>query len=202
MNKKIVISTNNKNKIREIKKILKDLNIEVLSKKDIGIENFEVLEDGNTLEENSIKKAKALKEKTEYMVIADDSGLFVPILNGEPGVHSSRYAGKDGDDWANNKKLLQNLKEIDLEDRDAYFQAVIAIITEEDEIITVSGKCSGHIAFELQGDNGFGYDPLFIPTGYDKSFAQLDEEVKNKISHRAKALEKLKEKLKDLMENS
>lgn len=200
MNKKIVISTNNKNKLREIKKILKDLDIEVLSKADIGIEDFEVLEDGDTLEENSIKKAKALKDRTDYMVMADDSGLFVSKLNGDPGVHSSRYAGKDGDDSANNKKLLENLKDFDLEDRSAYFKAVIAIITEEDELITVSGKCSGHIAFELQGDNGFGYDPLFIPEGYEKSFAQLDEETKNKISHRGKALEKLNIQLKALLE--
>ena len=175
MNKKIVISTNNQNKLREIKKILKDLDIEVLSKKDIGIEDFHVLEDGNTLEENSIKKAKALKARTSYMVMADDSGLFVDKLNGDPGVHSSRYAGEDGDDEANNKKLLENMKDIALEERGAYFESVIAIITEDNNLILVDGKCHGHIAFKPQGENNFGYDPLFIPHGYKKSFAEIDE---------------------------
>lgn len=200
MNKKIVISSNNENKIREIKRILGDLDIEVLCKKDIGVENFDVVEDGDTLEENSIIKAKALKSMTEYMVMADDSGLFVDALNGDPGVHSARYAGVDGDDLANNEKLLEKMKDIDLEKRKAYFKAVIAIITEEDELITVSGKCDGHIGFKYQGDNNFGYDPLFIPEGYEKSFAELDGKVKNIISHRGKALEKVKERLKELLE--
>lgn len=199
MNRKIVISTNNKNKLREIKRILEDLPIEVLSKKDIGLEDFDVIEDGDTLEKNSVKKAEALKTKTEYMVMADDSGLFVDSLNGEPGVHSARYAGVDGDDLANNKKLLKTMKNTPLEERSAHFKAVIALITENDKIITVSGKCNGHIAFEPQGDNDFGYDPLFIPDGYEKSFAQLDGKVKNKISHRAKALEGIKKELKELL---
>lgn len=200
MNRKIVISSNNKNKLREIKGILRELDVEVLSKNELGIEEFHVLEDGETLEENSIKKARKLKEMTDHMVIADDSGLFVSALNGEPGVHSSRYAGKDGDDWANNQKLLENLKGINLKERSAYFESVIALITEKDELILVSGKCPGHIGFELQGENDFGYDPLFIPSGYEKSFAQLDSEIKNKISHRGKALEKLKLQLKGLLE--
>ena len=110
-NRKIVLSTNNKNKIREIKNILKDLDLEVLSKEDIGLKDLDVIEDGKTLKENKIKKAKALKEKTPYMVMADDSGLFVDELDGEPGVYSSRYAGSDGDDLANNKKLLLNIYE-------------------------------------------------------------------------------------------
>jgi XTP/dITP diphosphohydrolase len=199
MNRKIVISTNNKNKLKEIKKILEDLPIEVLSKRDLGLEAFDVVEDGDTLEKNSIKKAKVLKEKTEYMVMADDSGLFVDSLNGDPGVHSARYAGVDGDDLANNKKLLKNMKDIPLEKRNAHFKAVIALITEDDKTITVSGKCYGHIAFEPQGDNKFGYDPLFIPNNYEESFAELDGEVKNEISHRARALEGIKKELKELL---
>lgn len=199
MNRKIVISTNNKNKLKEIKKILKDLDIEVLSKKDLDLENFDVVEDGDTLEKNSIKKAKALKSKTKYMVMADDSGLFVDILNGEPGVHSARYAGIDGDDLSNNKKLLKNMRDISLEKRNAHFKSVIVLITESDKIITVSGKCNGHIAFEPQGDNNFGYDPLFIPDNYEESFAQLDGKIKNEISHRARALEGIKKELKELL---
>lgn len=194
--RKLIVSTGNKHKIIEIKDILKDLGIEVLSKNDIGIEDFNVIEDGETLEENSIKKAKALADRTDYMVIADDSGLFVDSLNGEPGVHSSRYAGEEGNDSKNNEKLINALKNI--ENRKAAFKAVIALITEDKDLYTVEGVCPGKIAYELQGDNGFGYDPLFIPDGYDSSFAELGEELKNQISHRSKALSKLKKLLEKL----
>lgn len=199
--RKIVLSTDNKHKIKEIKDILKDLNIEVLSKEDIGLKSLSVEEDGRTLKENSIKKARALKEKTPYMVMADDSGLFVDALNGQPGVYSSRYAGADGDDRANNEKLLLNMKNLPLEKRGASFFTVISIITEEGEVITVEGECKGHIAFKLKGDNDFGYDPLFVPAGYNKTFAELDSQIKNRISHRALALENIKDKLKSLLKD-
>jgi XTP/dITP diphosphohydrolase len=197
--RKLVVSTGNKHKVDEIKKILSDLDIEVLSKNDAAIEDFDVIEDGNTLEDNSIKKAKALADRSDYMVIADDSGLFVNALNGEPGVYSSRYAGEDGNDAKNNIKLLENLK--DKEDRSAAFKTVITLITEDKKLYTVEGICPGTIGFEPSGDNGFGYDPLFIPEGYNETFAQLGEEIKNKISHRALALENLKIMLKDIMED-
>jgi len=199
MNKrKLVLSTGNKHKVDEIKKILEDLDIEVLSKNDIDIEDFDVIEDGETLEENSIKKAKALADKIDYMVIADDSGLFVDALNGEPGVYSSRYAGEDGNDKKNNEKLLENLK--DKDDRHAAFKTIIALITEDKTLYTVEGICKGVLGDEPKGENGFGYDPLFIPEGYELTFSQLGEEVKNKISHRAAALHELKEILKSLLE--
>ena len=199
MNKrKLVLSTGNKHKVDEIKKILKDLDIEVLSKNDVDIEEFDVIEDGETLEENSIKKAKALADKIDYMVIADDSGLFVDALNGEPGVYSSRYAGEDGNDKKNNEKLLENLK--DKDDRHAAFKTIIALITEDKTLYTVEGICKGVLGDEPKGENGFGYDPLFIPEGYELTFSQLGEEVKNKISHRAAALHELKEILKSLLE--
>lgn len=202
MNKrKLVVSTGNPHKIDEIKDILKGLSIEVVSKKDVGLGYLDVVEDGETLEENSLKKAEALAEKVDYMVLADDSGLFVDILNGEPGVYSSRYAGEEGNDKKNNIKLLENLKDIALSERDAKFKTVIALITENKEKIVVSGECKGKIGFEPQGENGFGYDPLFIPEGYHKTFAELGEEVKNKISHRAKALENLKEVLNKILED-
>jgi XTP/dITP diphosphohydrolase len=197
--RKLVVSTGNKHKVDEIKKILSDLDIEVLSKNDAAIEDFDVIEDGNTLEDNSIKKAKALADRTNFMIIADDSGLFVNALNGEPGVYSSRYAGEDGNDAKNNIKLLENLK--DKEDRSAAFKTVITLITEDKKLYTVEGICPGTIGFEPSGDNGFGYDPLFIPEGYNETFAQLGEEIKNKISHRALALENLKIMLKDIMED-
>ena len=197
--RKLVVSTGNKHKVDEIKKILSELDIEVLSKNDAAIEDFDVIEDGNTLEDNSIKKAKALADRTNFMIIADDSGLFVNALNGEPGVYSSRYAGEDGNDAKNNIKLLENLK--DKEDRSAAFKTVITLITEDKKLYTVEGICPGTIGFEPSGDNGFGYDPLFIPEGYNETFAQLGEEIKNKISHRALALENLKIMLKDIMED-
>lgn len=190
MNKrKLVISTSNENKVKEIKGLLSHLDLEVISKDKLDIEKFEVIEDGETLEENSLKKAKALKDRVDYMVLADDSGLFVDSLNGEPGVHSSRYAVEEGRDDLNNIKLLKNLEN---KDRSAYFKAVISLISEEGEIYIVEGKCNGRIAHSPKGRNGFGYDPLFIPTGYDKSFGELGEDIKNKISHRGKALEELK----------
>lgn len=188
--KKLVVSTGNKNKVQEIKEILGDLNIEVLTKNDIGIEEFDVVEDGATLEENSIKKAKALAEKTDYMVIADDTGLFVNALNGEPGVYSSRYAGQDGNDKKNCEKLLKNLEGV--EDRNAYFKTVIVLITEDKKVLKAEGICKGMINIDPKGQNGFGYDPLFIPQGFDKTFAELGHEVKNKISHRALALKELR----------
>lgn len=200
-NRKLVLSTNNKNKVEEIKDILKGLPIEVLSKKDIGFEDFDVIEDGTSLEENSVKKARALAEKTEFMVMADDSGLFVDCLNGEPGVYSSRYGGEEGNDDKNNEKLLGKLSDLPLKDRRASFKTVIALVTEEKEVLSVEGECKGHIGFELKGDNGFGYDPLFTPEGYDKTFAELDGEIKNTISHRAKALEEMKEVLTNLLKD-
>lgn len=195
MKRKIVISTGNQHKVDEIKSILKDLPFEVISKDQIGLKDIEIIEDGDTLEENSIKKAKALAEKTDYMVVADDSGLFVDALGGEPGVYSSRYGGEEGDDIKNNEKLVRELKDIPLEDRTAYFKTIIALIKENKEVITISGECKGYIGFERKGNNGFGYDPLFIPEGFDKSFAELGEETKNQISHRAKALKNLKQLL-------
>ena len=199
--RKLVLSTDNKHKIKEMKEILQDLDIEVLSKEDIGLNNFNVIEDGTTLEENSIKKAKALKERTSFMVMADDSGLFVDSLNGEPGVYSARYAGEENDDDKNNEKLLLMMKDFPEDKRKASFFSVIALITEEGEILTVKGECKGSIGFERKGNNDFGYDPLFTPEGYENTFAELSGEVKNKISHRAKALEKIKETLKNLLED-
>lgn len=195
MRRKIVISTGNQNKLGEIKDILGDLPFEVLSKDQIGLKDIKVVEDGDTLEENSIKKAKALAKEIDYIVIADDSGLFVDALEGKPGVYSSRYCGEEGNDYRNNEKLLKELNGVPLEKRTAKFKTVIALIKEDKEIITINGECKGKIALNKSGYGGFGYDPLFIPDGFHKSFAELGEEIKNKISHRGKALEKLKELL-------
>lgn len=197
--RKLVISTGNQNKIDEIAAILKDLPIEILSKNDIGLGDLDVIEDGNTLEENSRIKAKALADKTDYMVVADDSGLFVDALNGEPGVYSSRYGGEEGNNELNNKKLIEELKNVPLKDRGAKFKTVIVLITEDKEEVTVEGQCKGTIGLESKGNHGFGYDPLFTPEGFSETFSELGEEIKNKTSHRAKALELLKTELEKIL---
>lgn len=202
MNKRIlVVSTDNKHKIAEIQDIMKDMPITVLSKQEAGLAHIEVIEDGDTLEENAIKKALGIAKNSEAIVIADDTGLFVDKLNGEPGVYSSRYSGDNATYSDNNKKLLEKLADVPLEERTARFKTVIAIILEDKSIKTVSGECSGKIGFELKGENGFGYDPLFIVDEYDKTFAELGDKVKNKISHRARALMNLKKELNNLIED-
>lgn len=201
MKRKLVISTGNPHKVEEIKNILSDLSIDVISKKDAGLAELEVIEDGDTLEDNSLKKARALAEHLNHMVLADDSGLFVDVLKGDPGVYSSRYAGEEGNDKKNNEKLLRELDDISLENRNAKFKTIIALITEDKNEMIVYGECSGKIGFEEKGKNGFGYDPLFIPDGYEKTFGEIGEQQKNKISHRAKALENLKKEIINLLKD-
>ncbi len=194
--RKLILSTGNKNKVKEIRDILKDLPIEVLSKDEIGLVDFDVVEDGVTLEENSLKKARELSRLVNYMVMADDSGIFVDSLGGEPGVYSARYGGEDGNDDLNNLTLLKNLKG---KDRTASFQSVIALITEDKREYTVKGICKGRVLEEPKGDNGFGYDPLFVPDGFQKTFAELDGDIKNSISHRRRAIDGLREKLIEIL---
>lgn len=194
--RKLILSTGNKNKVKEIRDILKDLPIEVLSKDEIGLVDFDVVEDGVTLEENSLKKARELSRLVDYMVMADDSGIFVDSLGGEPGVYSARYGGEDGNDDLNNLTLLKNLKG---KDRTASFQSVIALITEDKREYTVKGICKGRVLEEPKGDNGFGYDPLFVPDGFQKTFAELDGDIKNSISHRRRAIDGLREKLIEIL---
>nr|WP_077369669.1 XTP/dITP diphosphatase [Anaerosalibacter sp. Marseille-P3206] len=201
MNRKLVLSTGNIHKIAEIKDILEGLPIEIYSKEDIGLKDLEVDEDGETLEENAIKKALAIAEKTDGIVIADDTGLFVDKLDGRPGVYSSRYSGEDATYEDNNNKLLKELKGVPIEERTADFKTVIAIVSEDKTVTTVYGECKGKIGFEPKGEKGFGYDPLFIVDGYGKTFAELGEEIKNKISHRARAMEELKKQIKKLLED-
>lgn len=196
--RKIVLASNNKHKIAEIKEIIGDLNIEILPKSDVGQENFDVEETENTLEGNALLKAQGLKDLIgpEYMVIADDTGLFVDYLNGEPGVHTSRFSGRDHDDEANNALMLEKLQGVPLEDRTCEFRTVIAIVEDGKEPNFVTGILKGKISPELKGEEGFGYDPLFMPEGSDLTFAQLGTHEKNRISHRRRAFEKFKEFLK------
>ena len=193
--REIVLSTDNINKLREIREILEDLDIKIYGKSDIEGLDFEVIEDGDTLYDNALKKASAMAERVDYAVLADDTGLFVTALNGEPGVHSARYASEH-DDKKNREKLLNNLK--DKEDRSAYFKTEIILIDEDKNIIPIEGVCPGKISLEERGDNGFGYDSIFIPDGFDKTFAEMSHEEKNQISHRSRALKNLRDKLSNL----
>ena len=193
--REIVLSTDNINKLREIREILEDLDIKIYGKSDIEGLDFEVIEDGDTLYDNALKKASAMAERVDYAVLADDTGLFVKALDGEPGVHSARYASEH-DDKKNREKLLNNLK--DKEDRSAYFKTEIILIDEDKNIIPIEGVCPGKISLEERGDNGFGYDSIFIPEGFDKTFAEMSHEEKNQISHRSRALKNLRDKLSKL----
>ncbi|AKL93981.1 dITP/XTP pyrophosphatase [Clostridium aceticum] len=188
-----VIATGNSHKLQEIGEILKGFNLEIKSMQDVNLQGLEIIESGTTFEENALIKAKTVMEKTGYMAIADDSGLEVEYLDCQPGVYSSRFAGEKATDEENNEKLLRLLKDVPLSGRRARFVCVIAVVMPDGENFTVRGELYGVIGFELKGQEGFGYDPLFMPRGYDGlSLAEIGLQEKNKISHRAKALEQMK----------
>lgn len=192
---KIFLATGNKHKIKEIEKIFKMDNVEILSIND-GIEIPEVEEDGTTFEENSKKKALEIAKFTNMITIADDSGLCVDALGGAPGVYSARYAGEHGNDLDNNKKLVRELQGI--ENRKARFVCVITLAKPTGETYSFRGEVEGDIIDVPQGTEGFGYDPHFFMKEYGKTLAEIPE-IKNKISHRARALEKLKENLDEIL---
>lgn len=187
-NKKIILASNNKGKIREIQEILSPLGYEIISMRDSGID-IDIEENGKTFKENAGIKAKAIYEISHTAVIADDSGLEVDYLNGAPGVYSHRYAGENATDEDRNNKLLSELSGIPEEKRGAAFVCEICYIDEVGTEQYVRGECRGKIGYEPIGENGFGYDPLFMYG--KKSFAEISAEEKNKISHRADALRKL-----------
>lgn len=184
---KLVIATRNAHKLEEIQAIFDFRGLEVLSAFDFP-EVPDVVEDGDTLEANAIKKAVEVAEATNCWAMADDSGLEVFALGGAPGVYSARYAGEQCSYSDNNDKLLKELA--DKRDRSAQFRTVLALSDPEGNVQTVEGACPGKMLEELRGTNGFGYDPLFVPEGYTETFSQLDASIKNKISHRARALRK------------
>ncbi|MCX5781635.1 MAG: XTP/dITP diphosphatase [Elusimicrobia bacterium] len=187
----LVIATNNKHKYEEIKSILKDLPIKIHSLAEFkGIPH--IIEDKKTLEENAVKKAKTVAKITKKWVLADDSGLEVRYLNNEPGVYSARWAGSHCSYEDNNNKLLKLLKGVPKEKRKACFRTVIALSDPHGKVFTVEGKICGIITEKIKGKNGFGYDPLFWIKSHSKTLAELKNEEKNKISHRAKALFKAK----------
>ena len=189
---KIFLATGNKHKIDEIKAIFKNVkDIEILSIKD-GIEIPEVVEDGDTFEANSAKKALEIAKFTGMITIADDSGLCVDALNGEPGVYSARYSGEGATDASNNAKLIKNLQGI--ENRKAHFVSVITLGKPDGRAYSFRGEIEGELLCEPKGKDGFGYDPYFYVAEYGKSLAEMPE-IKNRISHRANALKKLEKEL-------
>ncbi len=191
MTDKLLIATNNRDKVAEIKKVLENSGVSVLTLPDIGIK-VEVEEDRDTLEGNALKKAEEIWKAAHIPCSADDTGLFVDALNGEPGVYSSRYAGENVTYADNRRKLLEKMTEFSEEKRTARFKTVVCYYYEKDRYIFFEGCCEGRILKEERGAGGFGYDAVFLPAGYDKTFAELDIAEKNKISHRAKAFEKFK----------
>lgn len=196
-NKTIVVATGNAHKLTEIRDILGKVlpDVEFVSLAQLG--DFDDPEEtGTTFEANALIKAEAAVAETGFSAIADDSGLVVDALDGEPGVYSARYAGVHGDDVANNAKLLRNLENVEDADRTARFMSVVALVRADGIVLSGEGSCEGMIGHELRGDHGFGYDPLFLPNDTPgKTMAELTPEEKNAISHRFHALQNLSREL-------
>ncbi|MCL4514017.1 MAG: XTP/dITP diphosphatase [Firmicutes bacterium] len=188
MEKRLVLSSRNNYKLTELKGLLSDLEIQIASLKDFP-EMPPVVEDGKTFKENAAKKALAAAQFTKLLALADDSGLEVDALHGQPGVLSARFSGEGATDEANNARLLELLRDVPEGKRAARFRCAIAIATPEGQIEYAEGSCEGAIAFAPRGTNGFGYDPLFMPDGFGgRTFAELQPGEKNAISHRGRAL--------------
>lgn len=196
--KKIIFATQNQGKVKEIKKILEGMPVEVLTMDEAGID-IEIEENGKTFEENAIIKAEALKKYTDAIILADDSGLEIDYLNKEPGVYSARYLGKDTPYEVKNQIILERLNEVPREKRTARFVCAIAAAGKDIDTITTLGVIEGYIGDEARGINGFGYDPIFYIENSNKSTAELTPEEKNQISHRGQALNAMKDKLSVLI---
>lgn len=195
--KKIIIGSGNQHKIEEIKAFFADLDF-VFEGLDPDLDLPEVIEDGKSYKENALKKARQRAEELNQIVLADDSGLSVDYLDGAPGIYSARFGGEDLDDQQKYLKILKLLKGQPESNREAAFISVIALVDPFRNLeITVEGRCEGIIAEEPAGENGFGYDPIFFLPEYDKTMAQISQSEKNKISHRGRALKKMKTRLKE-----
>ena len=191
----ICAATGNPGKLKELRRILEAQGHAVKSQKELGI-TLEPEETGATFEENALIKAKAICQASGLPTVADDSGLEVDALNGEPGVYTARYCGRHGDDEANNDKLLANLEGLPKEERKAKFVSAVCLYLPDGRSLTTRGECPGWIGFERRGTNGFGYDPIFNVEQYDdRSYAQLTTREKDAISHRGKALAQLEQQL-------
>ena len=194
---KIVAATNNKHKVKELTALFQGSDTELVTLREIGFTD-EIIEDGSTFLENARIKAMAVHKATGLASIADDSGLCVDALGGEPGIYSARYASEDGensDDKRNNEKLLRNLDPVPENERTARFVSALCFIDADGTEVSAVGKCEGIITREERGEGGFGYDPLFFFPSFGKTFGELTDEEKNSVSHRANAVKLLKEKL-------
>jgi len=187
---KLVLATGNKGKLREFKQMCKD---EVRPFSEL-LGEFEIVEDGDTFAANALIKARTIYEKLQekdpegdYLVISDDSGISLPVLGGEPSIYSARYAGEDATDKENLYKLVDEVKKKGLSSTPAYYTAAISIVSKYGEYV-VHGWMHGEVIIELRGEKGFGYDPVFIPNGYNQTLGEMEDEVKSEISHRGKAL--------------
>ncbi len=196
---RLIFATKNENKMREIREILGDLGWEILSMREAGIDPV-IVEDGTTFEENALIKAKAVAACCDDIVLADDSGLVIDALNGEPGIYSSRYAGTDTPYEVKNRMLLDRLEGVPKEERTARFVCAVAAVVPGHEPIVVRGTFEGYIGDEPAGENGFGYDPIFYVEDRNCSSAQLTPEEKNARSHRGNALRLMREKLAEIQE--
>ena len=196
--KKIIFATGNKDKMREIREILSDCDVDIQSMKEAGI-NVDIVEDGKTFEENALIKAKAVAEHTDAIVLADDSGLEIDYLNKEPGVYSARYMGEDTSYDIKNQNLIDRLDGVPKEKRTARFVCAIAAVLPDGENLIARQTMEGYIGWEIEGKNGFGYDPIFYLDEYGCSYASLTPQQKNEISHRGKALRDMKEQLKNVL---
>jgi XTP/dITP diphosphohydrolase len=187
----LLIASNNVHKIREIRSMLgKKQNFDILSL--LNFPHYQTQEEvGKTFEENASLKAKHAAEQLNILTLADDSGLVVPALSGEPGIFSARYAGPDASDKENRQKLLERMQGLTGHQRVAYFTCAIALADPRGVKKCVTGSCEGTILEKERGGNGFGYDPLFLKNDYGKTFAEMEEEVKNRVSHRRKAIDKM-----------
>lgn len=195
---KLVLATKNRNKVVELRKMLEGFDIEIESLFERP-EIEDIVEDGTIFEENALKKARVVASKTGEWALADDSGLVVDALGGAPGIYSSRYAGREKDYPANNAKLLSEMKGVPDDKRQAAFVCVMALVSPDGREYVVEGRCEGEIARALKGDKGFGYDPLFWLPDRGLTMAELPLDGKNKISHRGRALAKIRELLLDIL---
>ncbi|HHX61178.1 MAG TPA: RdgB/HAM1 family non-canonical purine NTP pyrophosphatase [Epulopiscium sp.] len=204
MMKTIILATQNKDKVKEVKQIMSDMNINIITMQEAGID-IDVVEDGETFEANAIKKAEEIMKISGQIVLADDSGLEIDYFDKAPGVYSARYLGKDTPYQEKNAIILERMKEAPESKRGARFVCAIAAAFPDkkmlDQTIVTKGIIEGRIGDQPRGSGGFGYDPIFYPEGFDTSTADISPELKNKISHRGRALEDMKIQLKRIMGN-
>ena len=195
---KLVIATHNQGKAREIKELLHDVSIEVLFLNDFqAVHSLPEMEE--TFEDNAVSKARVVAEMTGLPALADDSGLIVDALKGRPGVYSARYSGQDATDIKNIEKLLEEMRDVEEEKRTARFVCVVALVFPEGESQTFRGECKGFITTTPRGTHGFGYDPVFYYPSFGCTFGEADPESKNRVSHRAMALEKFRKSIEILL---